>query len=368
MAYSVNNTVGTVISTVLDGQKDTTSTSLVFIGKSVVNYGEIQNENFLWLLENFSGPSEPAQPQEGQLWWDNVNKNMFVYISGSGWKPVSGYISSTSAPLNPIYGDQWWDATNEQLKVWNGTEWLLLAPVYSKLDGKTGALVENVYDAGATKHTITKIYSAGDVLATVSKYTEFTPDVAITGFSTIKPGIQLSSTLSDLKLHGTATNADALGTVPAANYLRTDANNIAFGSLRLRNSTFSVGASDQFSIVDNGTTLTFTSATNNATWSFVTNVNGQLTTSMYMQSGSGRPSTALSPDSGDNLTNKTYVDQRDNAVQAAAVAYTNQEIDIARKNYQFTSTGVKYQATVYVGTDAPNNGVGNNGDIWIRFY
>lgn len=368
MAYSVSNTVGTVISNVLDGQKDTTSTSLVFIGKAVIDYGEIQNENFLWLLENFSAPSEPAQPQEGQLWWNNVDKNMFVYISGVGWKPVSGFTSSSAAPLNPIYSDQWWDVVNEQLKIWNGVEWLLLAPVYSKIDGKTGALVENMFDAGANKHTITKIYSAGDVLATISKYPEFTPNVAVSGFTSIKPGIQFSEGLGNIRLHGTVTNAESLGNVVAANYLRTDIDNIGYGNLRLRNTTFTLGNNDQFSVTHVNGVLALINRTNNSLWSFISNTNGTLTTSMYMTPGSGRPSTSLNPTTGDNLTNKTYVDQQDVAYETVMVEYTNLAIELAKKNFQFTSTGVKYQPTVYVGSDAPDNNVGSNGDIWIRFY
>ena len=368
MAYSVANTIGTVVSMVLDGQKDASSTSLVFIGKSVVDYGQIQNENFLWLLENFSGPSEPAQPQEGQIWWDNVNKNMFVYIVGIGWKPLSVFISSDVSPINSYYGDQWWDTVNEQLKIWNGVEWILLGPAYSKVDGKTGALVENVFDSGATKHTITKIYSAGDVFATVSKYDEFAPNVAIDGFTTIKPGIQLSSTLSNIKVHGTATNSDSLGGVPAANYFRTDTDNIGYGNLRIRNSTISLGINDRFSIVNNGAVLSFTNRTNNSTTTFLSNVGGTLTTSLYLNGINGTPSTALSPVGADSLTNKAYVDQQDVAYQTAIVNYTDQQIDIARKNFEFTSTGTKYQPTVYVGSDAPNNAVGSNGDLWIRFY
>lgn len=368
MSYSVANTVGTVVATVLDGQKDTSSSSLVFIGKSVINYGEIQNENFLWLLENFSGPSEPAQPQEGQIWWDNVNKNMFVYIVGIGWKPLSSFISNSVAPLNAYSGDQWWDTVNQQLKIWVGTEWALVGPAYSVVDGKTGALVENVFDNSATKHTITKIYSAGTVLATISKYAEFTPNVAVTGFSTIKPGIQLSSTLSNIKVQGTATNSDALGGIPAANYFRNNADNDGTGNLRVRNSLFTVGANSELAVVVGSSgELVIDHRTADSFAFFRSNVGGTLTTVLTMDGQAGRISTS-DPVNNENVATKGYVDGRDLSYSVSLTNAFNSALDIRSKNYQFTSANTRYQPTVYVGSDAPNNAVGTNGDIWIRFY
>ena len=53
MAYEVNKFNGTFLVSVSDGTIDTT-TDLRFIGKNYAGYGEVQNENFLHLLENFS--------------------------------------------------------------------------------------------------------------------------------------------------------------------------------------------------------------------------------------------------------------------------------------------------------------------------
>ena len=52
MPYTINRYNGTVVTTVADGTVDTT-TDLKLIGKNYAGYGEIQNENFLFLLENF---------------------------------------------------------------------------------------------------------------------------------------------------------------------------------------------------------------------------------------------------------------------------------------------------------------------------
>lgn len=90
MAYYVNKTDGTSI-LVLDGTKDTTSTSLTLIGKLVQSYGESTNENFVWLLENFALGSPPANPTTGQLWYDTTVDNIKSY-DGVSWITVGSDI------------------------------------------------------------------------------------------------------------------------------------------------------------------------------------------------------------------------------------------------------------------------------------
>jgi len=49
MPYTINRYNGQVIATVADGTIDST-TDLKLIGKNYAGYGEVQNENFLFLL------------------------------------------------------------------------------------------------------------------------------------------------------------------------------------------------------------------------------------------------------------------------------------------------------------------------------
>ena len=53
MAYKVDRFNGTFLTSVEDGTIDTT-TDLRFVGKNYAGYGEVQNENFLHLMENFA--------------------------------------------------------------------------------------------------------------------------------------------------------------------------------------------------------------------------------------------------------------------------------------------------------------------------
>ena len=59
MAYTINKTDGTVVTTITDGTVDNT-TSLQLFGKSYSGFGEALNENLVKLLENcllYTSPS-----------------------------------------------------------------------------------------------------------------------------------------------------------------------------------------------------------------------------------------------------------------------------------------------------------------------
>lgn len=48
------------------------NTPLQIPGRYVVNYGELIAENFVHLLENFSGPTPPVNPTPGMVWFDTT--------------------------------------------------------------------------------------------------------------------------------------------------------------------------------------------------------------------------------------------------------------------------------------------------------
>ena len=57
--------------TVEDQTAQNYNTSIKFVGKNYAGYAPILAENFLHLLENFAAPTAPANPVQGQLWFDN---------------------------------------------------------------------------------------------------------------------------------------------------------------------------------------------------------------------------------------------------------------------------------------------------------
>lgn len=94
MAYYVNKTDGTAI-LVLDGTKDEkSSTSLTLVGRLATNYGEVQNENFVALLENFAFGSPPVNPITGQLWFDTQTNTVKVRKTDSTWIEVGSNLDN----------------------------------------------------------------------------------------------------------------------------------------------------------------------------------------------------------------------------------------------------------------------------------
>lgn len=97
MAYSINfSDPNKPPITVPDGQTIVdTAASITFVGKGKINYGEIIQENLLHMLESFASSSPPANPIEGQVWFDTGTRTINVYkVPGEGaplygWREIS---------------------------------------------------------------------------------------------------------------------------------------------------------------------------------------------------------------------------------------------------------------------------------------
>ena len=146
MPYILNKTNGTIVAVVQDASIDQT-TDLQFLGKNYAGYGEIQNENFLKLLENFANPTQPSKPIEGQVWYDSTNKSLNVY-DALHWRSVPTIIIDSldlSKNVIPMLGDLWYDIVNRQLKIWTGSEYGLIGPL-SGADSKATWRGDYEYD------------------------------------------------------------------------------------------------------------------------------------------------------------------------------------------------------------------------------
>lgn len=127
MAYIINKYNGSQLVTVEDGTVDNT-TELKLIGKNFAGYGEQQNENFLFLLENFQGTAAPTKAITGQLWYDATAERLKVY-DGTNFKTTAGAEVSDLQPVGFAEGDLWWNSTTNQLYGKNSNnEWNLIGP------------------------------------------------------------------------------------------------------------------------------------------------------------------------------------------------------------------------------------------------
>ena len=294
MAYKINNTFGTLLVTLADGTIDVATTDLTLIGKGYAGFGEKLNENLVKLLENFNNTSAPSKKIQGQLWFDQTNKRLNVY-DGTKFKPAGGPTNSTSAPTNAVLGDTWFDTTNTQLYVYNGTAFTLIGPTTVAGSGVTQVFAESPEDNTGVKRSILKMVSNDTVVGVVSNLA-FTPSSTETlgavlvsaGFSSIAQGIQLSTSVSSAKFRGTATDADALGGVAAANYLRSNANDTTSGSLGILNDTgLTLGAGSDIRFSLSSDDLTIAQTTQDKDIIFTVNDGGVTTTLMTMDGSTG---------------------------------------------------------------------------------
>ena len=143
MSYIINKTDGSVLSTAVisngtlpDGTIDT-GIGVALIGRNYPNYGQVQNDNFVRLVENFADSAPPSQSLSalsiliGTIWYDTTIKKIRVY-DGTNWNPASSTIVANATPTSANYtisaGDQWWDTVNNQLNSWTGNHWKLVGP------------------------------------------------------------------------------------------------------------------------------------------------------------------------------------------------------------------------------------------------
>lgn len=244
MAYILNKYNGSQLVIVDDGTLDNT-TSLNLIGKNYAGYGEAQNENFVYLLENFAKGTEPTNPLLGQLWFDTNTNKLRVYDKSTRWRILRGSELSTKktdgtlvAPVGLSTGEFWYDEHNRQLNVWDGTSntFVMIGP-----QGVAGTITEmkatELLDVDGVSHPVIEAFVGDEVVFVISSLS-FNLQIQngqpqITGFGTgynhVHTGITFPYTDSgtgvtdpnlEYKLWGNSANSDRLGGYVAESFVR----------------------------------------------------------------------------------------------------------------------------------------------------
>jgi len=288
MAYTIYLTNGTVLTTVADGTTNSTAAStLTLIGKNFSGYGRFLNDNLVYMLENSSNATPPTTPLTGQLWWDTAG-NLKVY-TGSAFKTLGSMTSSSTQPTSGVTGNSWWDTANRQLKIYDSSAgWTLIGPAFTAGTGTSGSIVETITDSNSNPQTAVSIYSGNVRLSIFSANTStYTPLVGISGFTTIKPGLNMSTSISGAKFQGTATNADALNSVAAANYARTDTATNFSSNVGFPDAGVTVGSNNNFTVGMSGNVVQLTNNINNANIAIRANIGGTLTSVLTVNGSTG---------------------------------------------------------------------------------
>ena len=232
MAYQVYRYNGTFFVEVKDQSVDSSSSDIKFIGKNYAGYGTIENENFLHLLENFRGTTQPRRPVIGQLWYDESTNKIKFYDSSAAWRTMPISNSSTTAPLGLTTVDKgalWFDETNKQMNVWDGANYVLIGPDQAPGFGETRLRSDVIRDNGNTAHPVIKIISDSSVIGIMSNDTFDIGNITIIpGFSRINQGITIKDTpisgvtTSNFRFWGTSSDAIKLAGHPITDFvLRT---------------------------------------------------------------------------------------------------------------------------------------------------
>lgn len=267
MPYNINKFNGTVAVVVEDGTVDSTF-DIKLIGKNYAGYGEVQNENYLHLLENFANSSEPPRKTTGQIWYDSANKKLKFY-DGLKFRTTGGAEVGAIAPTGLTEGDFWFNTSTNQLFAWEGAEFILVGPQAVADADTTQLRSRSVIDNTGASHAIIEALVNGNPVYIISP-DEFTIDSAINeivGFSVVKKGLTLKDTngttgvtSSDYRYWGTASNSLKLGGVDATNFVRKDESSYPTVVQRFADVGYTVGNDNDLEVYINGTVPTIKNA------------------------------------------------------------------------------------------------------------
>jgi hypothetical protein len=355
---------------------------LTLIGRDYAGYGAFLNENFVHLMEHFADDNEPAKKLTGQIWYDTNVSTLKVWNEGANiWKPVGSSISqSFPGPASGSPGDLWFDTTNNQLYAWSedDSDWILIGPP-STLAG-SGAVVTTITDSSSNSHVVIQFKVNNNIVGIISYDAAFTPQTAIAGFATIKPGFNLvsTSTLTGAQFTGDASNALFLNGVAAGQFLRSDQNTSTPYRLGVGNLVVGSDLTISAAVAENEVKIIGT--TNNRDINFYANVGGNISVRPIAISGStGSVSFEKSVSINENLAAAGTLSVVGATTLVGAVTVqtgvsptSNNTIDIGSTSGTFANVyagklhGIVNSTNVYAITGTILNNLTVNGNIFIN--
>jgi len=103
MSYIINNSRGQLLVVVPDGTVNTTATDLSLVGRGVTEYGTAENENYVYLLENFANSTAPLQPILGQLWYNSSTDEISTYNTSNTWSALASQTYVQAQKVSPVF-------------------------------------------------------------------------------------------------------------------------------------------------------------------------------------------------------------------------------------------------------------------------
>ena len=251
MSYTITRTNGAQVAIVADGTIDATL-DLKLIGKNYAGYGAVQNENFVYLLENFASNNPPPRAISGQIWFDSSASKLKFY-DGVKFRTTGGAEISATAPTGLTVGDFWFDTTNKQLYAWDGAAYTLIGP-QGVAGSQTVTQMRSVslLDTSGNPHAVIQAINDDVTIFTISTE-NFTLNAVnpLDGFANIHQGVtlcytnddgvsNLGQTLTGHRFWGTSTDSERLGGLSASAFIQTS--NATFSNpVQFAHTGFTVG-------------------------------------------------------------------------------------------------------------------------------
>lgn len=103
MSYIINKNSGALLATVPDGTINTTASSITLVGRGVTEYGVAENENYVWIVENFCNTAAPVAPLNGQLYYNSTTDTLSVYNMANTWVSMASVDYVDAQKFSPAF-------------------------------------------------------------------------------------------------------------------------------------------------------------------------------------------------------------------------------------------------------------------------
>ncbi len=259
MSYKINKTDGTLLVDLVDGRIDNDTTDVTLIGKNYTGYGEVFNENFVKILENFANVAPPANPLRGQLWYDTSEGRLKVF-NGTLFRSTDTTVVSATEP-QMLAGDIWIDTARKQIYFSDGLNTILAGPTYTAVQGVTGFESVTYTDRFGNGRVVARLMIGNNPVAIFSNVAFEVPEAIPNFGNSISSGINISSAFSDFEFLGNAQTASSLldnsgNPFSPDSFLKVSANNTATGTMHVKNDAgLTVGDDSDFRTLVSGTTV-----------------------------------------------------------------------------------------------------------------
>ena len=247
MSYIINNSRGQIVAVVADGTTNSTATDLTLVGRAVTNFGEFQNENYVYLLENFADSVAPSQPILGQLWYNSSTDEISAYSTANVFVALASqdYVQAqkispafTGVPTAPTANSG--TASTQLATTAFVTNSVQLAGVPTAPTATVSTNTTQIATTAFVQNNKVSPAFSGTPTAPTAAYNNNTTQIATTAFV---QGEKLSPAFSGAPTTPTAANGTSTTQIASTQFVENSLNNLGTMSVQNANAVAITGGS-----------------------------------------------------------------------------------------------------------------------------